>query len=77
MKSPHSFTCTIQHSFSQQVSYKEQKQKLIAKVEKQEEKELDIYILPHPLLGKVTLREMLYVTIHHNEHHLQLLKNRI
>lgn len=57
--------------------YKEQKQKLIARVEKQEEKDLDTYILPHPLLGKVTLREMLYFTIHHNEHHLQLLKNRI
>ena len=57
--------------------YKEQKQKLIAKVERQGEKDLDTYILPHPLLGKVTLREMLYFTIHHNEHHLELLKNRI
>lgn len=56
--------------------YAEQKQKLIAKIERQSEKELDVYILPHPLLGKVTLREMLYFTIHHNEHHLELLKNR-
>jgi len=56
--------------------YAEQKQKLIAKIEKQREKDLDMYILPHPLLGKVTLREMLYFTIHHNEHHLELLKNR-
>lgn len=57
--------------------YREHKQKLIAKIEKQEEKDLDTYILPHPLLGKVTLREMLFFTIHHNEHHLELLKNRI
>jgi hypothetical protein len=56
--------------------YTEQKQKLIAKIEKQSEKDLDTYILPHPLLGKVTLREMLYFTIHHNEHHLELLKSR-
>ena len=56
--------------------YTEQKQKLIAKIEKQSETDLDVYILPHPLLGKVTLREMLYFTIHHNEHHLELLKNR-
>jgi len=56
--------------------YTEQKQKLIAKIERQSEKDLDVYILPHPLLGKVTLREMLYFTIHHNEHHLELLKNR-
>ena len=57
--------------------YKQQKQKLISKIEKQSENDLDTYILPHPLLGKVTLREMLYFTIHHNEHHLELLKNRI
>ena len=56
--------------------YALQKQKLIAKIERQSEKDLDVYILPHPLLGKVTLREMLYFTIHHNEHHLELLKSR-
>ena len=57
--------------------YTEQKQKLISKIERQHEKDLDIYILPHPLLGKVTLREMLYFTIHHNEHHLESLMNRV
>ena len=57
--------------------YTLQKQKLIAKIERQSEKDLDVYILPHPLLGKVTLREMLYFTIHHNDHHLELLKSRI
>ena len=57
--------------------YTEHKQKLISKIEKQSESDLDKYILPHPLLGKVTLREMLYFTIHHNEHHLELLKNRM
>ena len=56
--------------------YTEQKQRLISKIEKQREKDLDVYILPHPLLGKVTLREMLYFTIHHNEHHLGTVRNR-
>ena len=56
--------------------YADLKQKLVAKIGKQSEKDLDVYILPHPLLGKVTLREMLYFIIHHNEHHLELLKNR-
>ena len=56
--------------------YSLQKQRLINKIEKQSESDLDKYILPHPLLGKVTLREMLYFTIYHNEHHLELLKNR-
>jgi hypothetical protein len=33
------------------------------------EKQLDLLILPHPLLGKLTLREMLYFTLYHVEHH--------
>ena len=57
--------------------YAGQKQKLIAKIEKQSEADLDKYILPHPLLGKVTLREMLYFTIHHNEHHLHILNRQL
>lgn len=56
--------------------YERHKKKLTAKIEKQKEVDLDKYILPHPLLGKVTLREMLFFTIHHNEHHLESLKNR-
>jgi DinB family protein len=40
------------------------------------ESQLDTFILPHPLLGKVTLREMMYFTIYHAEHHLkQAMKN--
>lgn len=36
------------------------------------ESELDEIVLPHPLLGKLTIREMMYFTIHHAEHHLKL-----
>lgn len=38
------------------------------------ESDLDRYILPHPLLGKLTLREMLYFTIYHAHHHRQLIE---
>jgi len=31
--------------------------------------QLDSYIAPHPLLGKITLRELCYFTIYHTEHH--------
>ena len=30
---------------------------------------LDRYRLPHPILGKLTFREMLYFTIYHVQHH--------
>jgi hypothetical protein len=42
---------------------------LCKKVNNCTEEELENYILPHPLLGKLTLREMLYFNILHAEHH--------
>jgi hypothetical protein len=38
------------------------------------EQELDGTLMPHPLLGKVTVREMLYFTIYHVQHHLALIE---
>jgi hypothetical protein len=35
------------------------------------EKDLDNYLAKHPLLGRITLRELCYFTIFHTEHHLQ------
>jgi hypothetical protein len=31
-------------------------------------------ILPHPLLGKITIREMLYFTAYHVQHHENIIK---
>lgn len=39
------------------------------------EEQLDKLILPHPLLGKLTLREMLYFTAYHAHHHHQLIES--
>lgn len=46
--------------------------KLCQSLYKYNEQELDELVLPHPLLGKLTLREMMYFTIYHVEHHHQL-----
>jgi uncharacterized damage-inducible protein DinB len=37
--------------------------------------QLDLYQVPHPLLGKITLRELGYFTIYHTIHHQQAIKN--
>ena len=50
-------------------NYLNHKNRLVSSVEKWSEHDLDNYLLPHPLLGKLTLREMLFFTIYHNEHH--------
>ncbi len=47
---------------------------LCAALESYTDKELDTLLLPHPLMGKLTLREMLYFTIYHFQHHLQQVK---
>lgn len=44
-------------------------EKLIQKTQNRSEEDLDTLLLPHPLLGKLTLREMLYFTIYHAQHH--------
>jgi hypothetical protein len=40
-------------------------------LDKWSEQDLDKYRMPHPLLGKLTVREMLFFTIHHTLHHLK------
>ncbi|MBX2947133.1 MAG: DinB family protein [Cyclobacteriaceae bacterium] len=42
---------------------------LIRRAQKYPEDQLDRLLLPHPLLGKLTFREMLYFTTYHVEHH--------
>jgi hypothetical protein len=46
-------------------------------VETLAETKLDQFVLPHPLLGKLTLREMLYFTIYHVQHHQRQVENNI
>ncbi len=41
------------------------------------ERALDRRQLPHPLLGKLTVREMLLFTLYHNRHHLDGVRRRM
>lgn len=52
-------------------------EKLCKQVNSFSEKQLDDYILPHPLLGKLTVREMLYFTMHHVDQHLEITKRNL
>lgn len=52
-------------------------EKLIVQVNKLSENELDNIIIPHPLLRKITLREMMYFTIYHVEHHEKITKDNL
>lgn len=47
-------------------------QTLSSRIEKFSEEELDDLALPHPLIGVLSLREMLFHTIYHAQHHQNL-----
>jgi hypothetical protein len=53
--------------------FEQQHQKFIRKIAMWLDEDLDRYLLPHPLLGKITLREMIYFTDFHILHHQDLI----
>ena len=54
---------------------KVQGDKLIAAINnKWTEEQLDKYVIKHPILGLLTLRELAYFTIYHNGHHIDTIK---
>jgi hypothetical protein len=60
-----------------QAKLKAKVQTLCNQLDKFDEEQLDIYILPHPLLGKLPLREMMYFTIYHVQHHLEITQRNL
>ena len=51
--------------------------KLIKSLNKWKDEDLDKYLLPHPLLGKLSVREMMFFTHYHSLHHLAIMKERV
>jgi len=49
--------------------------KLIKKLQKWASNDLDTFLLPHPLMGRMTIREITMWTAYHTEHHHTILKN--
>lgn len=49
---------------------------LLAATRRWSERALDQHQLPHPLLGKLTVREMLYFTLYHQRHHIAAAERR-
>jgi DinB superfamily len=57
-------------------SWRQAAASLASQVELWPEPNLDYFRLPHPLLGRLTVREMLFFTLYHNAHHLNLVASR-
>lgn len=41
------------------------------------EEQLDKYLVPHPSLGKITIRELMFFTVYHADHHLKNMEERL
>jgi DinB superfamily len=53
-------------------------QKFISTLQKNRtENDLDKYLVKHPLLGRITLRELCYFTIYHTQHHLSIVSSSV
>jgi len=52
------------------VKWQDKGTEMQAALGKWSDKALDNYLLPHPLLGKMTVREILFFTLYHNLHHV-------
>ena len=50
-----------------------QNKKLQKKFAKRSDKNIDALVIPHPLMGKMTIREIVMWTAHHTEHHTEIL----
>jgi len=56
--------------------FKNEMRILVNNLHKWSEKNLDNTGVPHPLIGQLTVREMMYFTIYHMEHHRHILEER-
>lgn len=53
----------------------DQQAKILMKTSlKLSDKKLDLLLLPHPLMGRMTFREIIMWTAYHTEHHFEILK---
>lgn len=54
--------------------FKEEKETMQKFIRNSSEKTLTKYIIPHPVLGRMSFREFVYFTAYHTEHHFELMK---
>lgn len=59
------------------VDWQVKAERLVKRASKWIDFQFDLYQLPHPILGKITVREMLLFTIYHHLHHLNTVKQRV
>ncbi len=65
-------TLIEKHKLIKELKYEDYR--LIKKLLKLSDKELDNLLLPHPLMGRMIFRELIMWTAYHTEHHFKILR---
>ncbi|MBO3696832.1 DinB family protein [Roseivirga sp. E12] len=66
---------TVSNKASYLSELDKEKKRLIKKFQNWTEHDLDTYLLPHPLMGRMTVREIVIWTAYHTEHHYNNLRS--
>ncbi len=78
IKAPENFSAEAGRTFDKNElieKFLKTKTEMKKALEKWDEIKLSKYVLPHPAIGKCTVREIVYFTTYHTYHHLNILKN--
>ncbi len=51
--------------------------KMVDVIQTWNEDDMTTYLIPHPLIGKMTIREIMFFTIYHTEHHTKIIQERL
>ncbi|MCB0507459.1 MAG: DinB family protein [Chitinophagales bacterium] len=58
-------------------TWKKSFESLIKTIDKWKEEDLDKFCMPHPILGVLSVREMLFFTLYHNRHHFKTIQSLV
>lgn len=53
----------------------QKRERIIKNMSRWNESQLSTFVAPHPALGKMTIRELIYFIAFHNDHHVDVLNN--
>ena len=79
LKAPSSYEAEPGRAFERAalvLRFQDELQDMTKALDRWSEEDMSVYIMPHPAIGKCTIREFVYFTTLHTYHHLDILKGQ-
>lgn len=55
--------------------FESEKERMLKNLDKWTDVQLEKLVMPHPIIGKISVKEMMFFTIYHTSHHRKVLEN--